>query len=54
MNLKSFIDYAEVVSAAIAAMGLAMGLEWVALHSLLRLMPQRLSRQASSRTHQSL
>jgi hypothetical protein len=37
--MGGFIGFAEVVGAIIAAIGLAMGLEWIALNGLLRLMP---------------
>jgi hypothetical protein len=39
--MDSFIAFAEVVGAIIAAMGLAMGLEWLTLNGLLHLMPGR-------------
>lgn len=37
----SFIAFAEVTGAVLAAFALAVGLEWVALHSLMRAMPAR-------------
>jgi hypothetical protein len=37
--MDSFIAFAEVVGAIIAAMGLAMWLEWLTLNGLLHLMP---------------
>ncbi len=37
--MSGFIGFAEVVGAIIAAIGLSMGLEWIALNGLLRLMP---------------
>jgi hypothetical protein len=55
MDTKSFLAFVEVVSAVIGAMGLAMGLEWVTLNVLLRLMPSRSLRQPTvGQTHQSL
>jgi hypothetical protein len=37
----SFIAFAEVTGAVLAAFALAVGLEWVALHGLMRAMPAR-------------
>jgi hypothetical protein len=55
MDTKSFVAFAEVVSVVIGTMGLAMGLEWVTLNVLLRLMPSRSLRQsAAGQTRQSL
>jgi len=39
--MDGFIGFAEVVGAVIAAMGLAMGLEWLTLSGLMHLMPAR-------------
>jgi hypothetical protein len=41
--MNSFIGFAEVVGAIIAALGLALGLEWVGLYGLTSLMPIRRS-----------
>jgi hypothetical protein len=48
--MDSFIGFAEVAGAMIAALGLALGLEWVALYGLTTLMPVR---RGPSRTTQS-
>jgi hypothetical protein len=39
--MDSFIGFAEVAGAIIAALGLALGLEWVGLYGLTSLMPVR-------------
>ena len=39
--MESFIGFAEVAGAIVAALGLALGLEWVGLYGLTRLMPRR-------------
>jgi len=39
--MSSFLGYAEVVGAVIAAFALAVGLEWVGLYGLTSLMPGR-------------
>jgi hypothetical protein len=39
--LEAFIGFAEVAGAIIAAMGLAICLEWLTLSGLLLLMPPR-------------
>ena len=43
--MDSFIGFAEVAGAIIAALGLALGLEWVGLYGLTSLMPVRRNRQ---------
>ena len=37
--MDSFIGFAEVTGAILAALGLALGLEWFGLNGLMRLMP---------------
>jgi hypothetical protein len=53
--MQSFIGFMELVSAILGAMGLAMGLEWLALSGLLRLTPRQDARihriQASHGRH---
>ena len=39
--MNNFIAFAEVAGAIIAALGLALGLEWVGLYGLTSLMPVR-------------
>jgi hypothetical protein len=39
--MNNFIGFAEVAGAIIAALGLALGLEWVGLYGLTSLMPVR-------------
>ena len=39
--MGSFIEFAEVAGAVIAAFGLALGLEWVGLYGLTSMMPGR-------------
>jgi hypothetical protein len=39
--MENFIEFAGIASAIVASMGLAMGLEWLTLNGLLRLMPRR-------------
>lgn len=39
--MNNFIGFAEVAGAVIAALGLALGLEWVGLYGLTSLMPVR-------------
>jgi hypothetical protein len=43
--MDSFIGFAEVAGAIIAALGLALGLEWVGLYGLTSLMPARRNHQ---------
>jgi hypothetical protein len=47
--MDTFIGFAEVAGAIIAALGLALGLEWVGLYGLTSLMPIR--RNHPSDTH---
>jgi len=37
----SFMSFAEIVGAVLAAFALAVGLEWMGLEGLIRLMPTR-------------
>jgi len=39
--MNGFIGFAEIAGAIIAALGLALGLEWVGLYGLTSLMPGR-------------
>jgi hypothetical protein len=39
--MENFIEFAGIASAIVVSMGLAMGLEWLTLNGLLRLMPGR-------------
>ncbi len=39
--MDSFIGFAEVAGAFIAALGLALGLEWVGLYGLTSMIPAR-------------
>ncbi|MGD0958048.1 MAG: hypothetical protein ABR953_14645 [Candidatus Acidiferrales bacterium] len=39
--MDGFIGFAEVTGAILAALGLALGLEYAALNGLVRLMPAR-------------
>ena len=39
--MDSFIGFAEITGIIIAALGLALGLEWVGLYGLTSLMPIR-------------
>jgi hypothetical protein len=43
--MDSFIGFAEVTGAILAALALALGLEWVGLFGLTSLMPARRSHQ---------
>jgi hypothetical protein len=47
--MENFIAFAEITSAIIAAIGLALGLEWLSLNWLMRMMPQRHGRGPSGR-----
>lgn len=49
--MDSFIGFAEIAGVIIAALGLALGLEWVGLYGLTSLMPVR--RDHSRDSHQS-
>ena len=48
MNTNHILQFAEVASAIIAAMGLAMCLEWLTLNGLLRLMPKHVATSGTS------
>ena len=39
--MNGFIGFAEIAGAIIAALGLALGLEWVGLYGLTSIMPAR-------------
>jgi hypothetical protein len=39
--MENFIEFMEVAGAIIAALGLALGLEWVGLYGLTSMMPAR-------------
>ena len=39
--MNGFLEYAAFASAVIASIGLALGLEWIGLNGLFRLMPGR-------------
>jgi len=47
--MENFITFAEITSAIIAAIGLALGLEWLSLHWFMRVMPQRQGRGSVGR-----
>jgi hypothetical protein len=47
--MNNFIGFAEVAGAIIAALGLALGLEWVGLYGLTSLMPVRRDHSRSGR-----
>jgi hypothetical protein len=47
--MNNFIGFAEVAGAIIAALGLALGLEWVGLYGLTSLMPARRDHPRDSR-----
>ncbi len=47
--MENFITYAEITSAIIAGIGLALGLEWLSLHWFMRVMPQRHGRGSVGR-----
>lgn len=47
--MNSFFGFAEVAGAIIAALGLALGLEWVGLYGLTSLMPMRRSQPRDDR-----
>jgi hypothetical protein len=40
-DMDAFIGFAEIAGAIIAALGLALGLEWVGLYGLTSRMPAR-------------
>ena len=46
--MESTLAFAEIAGAIIGAIGLALGLEWLTLNGLIRLMP----RAAHSRVHE--
>lgn len=48
--MENFITFAEISSAIIAAIGLALGLEWLSLHWIMRMMPQRHGRGSMGRS----
>jgi len=48
--MENFIAFAEITSAIIAAIGLALGLEWLSLNWLMRMMPQRHGRSPGGRS----
>lgn len=44
--MNGFVEYAAFAGAIIASIGLALGLEWLGLNGLFRLMPQRAQQRA--------
>jgi hypothetical protein len=44
-----FISFAEITGAILAAFALAVGLEWIGLHGLMRAMPTRRNEQGNAR-----
>lgn len=49
--MNSFFEFMAVVSAILGAMGLAMGLEWLALNGLMRMMPAKPRTAAPAPSH---
>jgi hypothetical protein len=47
--MENFIGFVEVAVAMIAALGLALGLEWVGLYGLTSLMPARRTERRDGR-----
>ena len=47
--MENFIGFAEIAGTIIAALGLALGLEWVGLYGLTSMMPARQSERRDSR-----
>ena len=45
----SFISFVEITGAVLAAFALAVGLEWIGLHGLMRAMPSRRNEQNGAR-----
>jgi hypothetical protein len=52
--MNGFIEYAAFAGAIIASIGLALGLEWIGLNGLFRLMPGRLHQQVPVRTNEHI
>jgi hypothetical protein len=47
--MDNFLTFAAMAGAVVASIGLALGLEWLSLHWLMRLMPQRAGRPPGHR-----
>jgi hypothetical protein len=47
--MDNFIGFAEIAGVFIAALGLALGLEWVGLYGLTSLMPARQTERKDGR-----
>ena len=52
--MNGFIAYAEFAGAIIASIGLALGLEWIGMNGLFRLMPGRLHQQVPVRHNENI
>jgi hypothetical protein len=52
--MNGFIEYAAFAGAIIASIGLALGLEWIGLNGLFRLMPGRLHQQVPARASEHI
>ena len=52
--MNGFIEYAAFAGAIIASIGLALGLEWIGLNGLFRLMPGRLHQQVPARASEPI
>jgi hypothetical protein len=50
MDMANFIAFAEVTGAILAALGLALGLEWIGLYGLTRLMPAQETQRRDGHT----
>lgn len=50
--MNGFIEYAAFAGAIIASIGLALGLEWLGLNGLFRLMPSRAQHRAALATNE--
>jgi hypothetical protein len=48
--MNSFIAFAEVTGAILAALALALGLQWVSLYGITSLMPVRANPRAEQRS----
>jgi len=47
--MNGFIGFAEIAGAMIAAVGLALGLEWVGLYGLTSMMPGRIGSRSKGK-----
>lgn len=50
--MNGFLEYAAIAAAVIASIGLALGLEWIALNGMFHVMPGRAAQRVTGEHEQ--